>query len=124
MNRVRRLSPKLSAKHNPYGNYPRSGIVSRPKGPATLGLGTGPAYKHAPPVLADYHIGLCYDFHKGFDTALGSLGKINVTKAILGSATPGTTLIGDPQNPVFGFLASPIPGLITPPAWHCSRSAA
>lgn len=70
----------------------------------------------ATPVLADYQIDLYYDFNTGFDTPLGSLGKINVTNAILGSVTPGTTLVEDSQNLMFGFLASPIPGVITPPA--------
>ena len=70
----------------------------------------------ATPVLADYQIDLYYDFDTGFDTALGSLGKINVTNAILGSANPGATLLEDSQNLMFGFLASTIPGVIAPPA--------
>lgn len=69
----------------------------------------------ATPVLADYQIDLYYDFDTGFDTALGSLGKINVTNAILGSTSPGATLAEDSQNLMFGFLASTIPGVITPP---------
>jgi hypothetical protein len=70
----------------------------------------------ATPILADYQIDLYYDFDTGFDTPLGSLGKINVTNAILGSATPGTTLVEGSQNLMFGFLASAIPGLVAPPA--------
>ncbi|MEZ6190818.1 MAG: PEP-CTERM sorting domain-containing protein [Phycisphaerales bacterium] len=70
----------------------------------------------ATPVLADYQIDLFYDFDTGFDTALGSLGKINVTNAILGSVNPGATLVEDSQNLMFGFLGTTIPGVITPPA--------
>lgn len=69
----------------------------------------------ATPVLADYQIDLFYDFDTSFDTAIGSLGKINITNAILGSANPGATLLEDSQNLMFGFLASAIPGVITPP---------
>ena len=43
----------------------------------------------ATPVLADYQIDLYYDFNTGFDTPIGSLGKINVTNAILGSVSLG-----------------------------------
>lgn len=70
----------------------------------------------ATPVLADYQIDLYYDFDTSFDTAIGSLGEINVTNAILGSAAPGATLIEDSQNLMFGFLVSAIPGVVTPPA--------
>ncbi len=70
----------------------------------------------ATPVLADYQIDLYYDFDTSFDTAIGSLGSINVTNAILGSANPGATLVEDSQNLMFGFLASAIPGVISPPA--------
>jgi len=69
----------------------------------------------ATPVLADYQIDLFYDFDTSFDTAIGLLGKINITNAILGSANPSITLLEDSQNLMFGFLASAIPGVITPP---------
>lgn len=69
----------------------------------------------ATPVLADYQIDLFYDFDTSFDTAIGSLGVINVTNAILGGPDPSITLLEDSQNLMFGFLASAIPGVITPP---------
>ncbi len=69
----------------------------------------------ATPVLADYQFDLYYDFNTGFDTPLGSLGKINVTNALLVSA-PATTLLEDSQNLKFGSLATAIPGFVTPPA--------
>lgn len=70
----------------------------------------------ATPVLADYQIDLYYDFDTGFDTPIGSLGSINVTNAILASATPGDTLAEGSQNLNFGFLATSIPGFISAPA--------
>lgn len=70
----------------------------------------------ATPTLADYQIDLYYDFDTGFDTALGSLGKINITNSILASAAPAVTLLEGSQNLMFGFLASSIPGFLTAPA--------
>ena len=70
----------------------------------------------ATPVLADYDIVLYYDFDTGADTPLGSLGSINMTNAILGSASPGATLSEGSQNLMFGFLGTAIPGVIAPPA--------
>lgn len=70
----------------------------------------------ATPKLTDYQIDLYYDFDTGFDTPLGSLGSINVTNGILLSADPNATLVEGSENLMFGFLATPIPGLISPPA--------
>jgi hypothetical protein len=70
----------------------------------------------ATPELADYQINLYYDFDTGFDTPIGSLGVINVTAGILGGPDPNATLVEDSQNLLFAFLASPIPGVLTPPA--------
>ena len=70
----------------------------------------------ATPVLADYQIDLDYAFDTGFATPIGSLGSINVTTAILASATPGVTLAEGSENLNFGFLAAAIPGVISPPA--------
>lgn len=70
----------------------------------------------ATPILADYQINLYYDFDTGLDTSLGSLGVINVTNAIIGGPDPSATLVEDSQNLMFGFLASAIPGVLTPPA--------
>jgi len=69
----------------------------------------------ATPVLADYQIDLFYDFDTSLDTAIGSLGVINVTNSIL-AVDPTLTLVEDSQNLLFGFLAASIPGFITPPA--------
>ena len=77
----------------------------------------------ATPVLADYQIDLYYDFDTGADTPLGSLGSINITNALLGS-TPTATLLEDSQNLMFGFLAAPILGVISPPAGAFDPNAA
>ncbi len=69
----------------------------------------------ATPVLTDYQINLYYDFNTSVDTPIGSLGVINVTNALLGS-NPTATLVEDSQNLMFGFLATPVAGVITPPA--------
>ena len=66
--------------------------------------------------LADYEITLFYDFDPAFDNGPTGLGTINVTNAILGSTTPGTTLVEDSQNLMFGFLATDLAGLINAPA--------
>ncbi len=70
----------------------------------------------ATPVIADYQFDLYYDFDPAQDNALATLGQINLTAGILASPTPAATLLEDSQNLLFGFLASPIPGLVTPPA--------
>lgn len=70
----------------------------------------------ATPELADYQINLYYDFDTGFDTPLASLGSIDMTTAILGGTDPNATLVEDSQNLMFGFLATPVPGVLTPPA--------
>jgi len=69
----------------------------------------------ATPVLADYQIDLFYDFDTGFDTPLSGLGSINVTAGIL-ATDPSLTLVEGSENLLFGFLATPIPGLVNPPA--------
>jgi hypothetical protein len=65
--------------------------------------------------LTDYDITLFYDFNPAFDNGPVNLGQINVTNAILGSANPLATNVQDSQNLMFGFLASAIPGVVTPP---------
>lgn len=68
------------------------------------------------PVLADYQIDLFYDFDTALDNAPPSLGSINVTNAILAGSNPSSTLEEGSQNLLFGFLANPVPGFISPPA--------
>ena len=65
--------------------------------------------------LADYDITLFYDFDPAFDNGPAGLGTINVTNAILGSSTPGITLVEDSQNLMFGFLATDVAGVINAP---------
>ncbi|GAB4110059.1 MAG: hypothetical protein Kow00105_18780 [Phycisphaeraceae bacterium] len=69
----------------------------------------------ATPKLTDYQIDLYYDFDTGFDTPVGSLGRINVTNALLGQ-DPNATLVEDSQNLMFNFLTQPVPGVVFPPA--------
>ncbi|QDT69483.1 hypothetical protein MalM25_24220 [Planctomycetes bacterium MalM25] len=66
--------------------------------------------------LSDYQIDVFYDFDAAEDTLIGSLGSLNITNGILASPTPMTTLVEDSQNLLFGFLASPLPGFVSPPA--------
>lgn len=68
----------------------------------------------ATPILSDYQIDIFYDFDTAVDTALGSLGRIDVTAGLLGAGSTDT-LVEDSQNSLFGYLASGIPGLVTPP---------
>lgn len=70
----------------------------------------------AMPTLKDYQINLYYDFDPGLDTAIGSLGVIDITSAILASPDPNATLVEDSQNLSFGYLATGVPGVVTPPA--------
>jgi hypothetical protein len=69
----------------------------------------------ATPILADYDITLFYDFNPAFDNGPAGLGRINITNGILGSSSPAATLVEGSQNRLFGFLATSLPGLITPP---------
>lgn len=70
----------------------------------------------ATPILADYQINLYYDFDTGHETPIGSLGVINMTNAILGSSNPGATLVEGSENLLFNYLATGVPGVVTPPA--------
>jgi len=63
--------------------------------------------------LSDYEITIFYDFDPAFDNGPAGLGTINVTNAIPG----GTTLVEDSQNLMFGFLATGVPFVVTPPAF-------
>jgi hypothetical protein len=67
----------------------------------------------ATPKLTDYQFDLYYDFEPGLDTLPGALGVINVTAA-LGAST--ATLVEGSENLLFGFLAAPIFGVVSPPA--------
>jgi hypothetical protein len=69
----------------------------------------------ATPILADYDITLFYDFNPALDNGPSGLGRINITNGILGSSTPAATLVEGSQNLLFGFLATALPGLVTPP---------
>ncbi len=69
----------------------------------------------ATPVIADYQVNLYYDFDTGFDTPINDLGVINVTAGIL-ALDPSLTLVEGSENLLFGYLGTPIPGLISPPA--------
>ncbi|MEM1072095.1 MAG: PEP-CTERM sorting domain-containing protein [Planctomycetota bacterium] len=68
------------------------------------------------PRLADYQIDLFYDFDTGADTAIGDLGRINVTNSILVSSDPNATVTQGSQNLLFGFLGTSIPNLLDAPA--------
>ncbi|MEZ5566557.1 MAG: VPLPA-CTERM sorting domain-containing protein [Gammaproteobacteria bacterium] len=66
--------------------------------------------------LADYQINLYYDFNPAFDNGPANLGVVNVTNAILGSANPLVTNAQGSENLMFGYLATTIPGVLTPPS--------
>jgi hypothetical protein len=66
--------------------------------------------------LADYDITLFYDFNPAFDNGPAGLGTINITNAILGSATPTISLVEGSQNLMFSFLATDVTGVINAPA--------
>jgi hypothetical protein len=64
--------------------------------------------------IEDYQIDIYYDFDPAAGTPLGSLGRIDVTAAlILNSAT--ATRVEDSQNLLFGFLASGVAGYVFQP---------
>ena len=69
-------------------------------------------------VLADYQINVFYDFDPADNTPITSLGSINLTNSLLFGPmpAPGATLVEDSQNLLFGFLAAPFPGFVSPPA--------
>lgn len=77
----------------------------------------------ATPVLTDYQIDIYYDFDTGEDTGIADLGRINLTNFLLATA-PTATLVEDSQNLLFGFLATPVPGVVTPPAGSFNANAA
>lgn len=70
----------------------------------------------ATPKLADYEIRLYYDFDPGVDTAIASLGVVNVTAGILASLTPGLTLLEGSENMLFGYLAVDVPPFLDAPS--------
>ncbi len=61
--------------------------------------------------FADFNTVLLYDLDPGVDTDEADLGVIDF------GASPGVNPIQDSQNATFGFLASGIPGLVTPPSF-------
>lgn len=69
--------------------------------------------------LADYQFTLYYDFDPGANTLLTSLGTININNAIIanGGNPAALNTVQDSQNLLFGFLATPIAGIIAPPAY-------
>ena len=67
--------------------------------------------------LANYDITLFYDFDPAFDNGPAGLGTINVTNAILGSATPGATKVEGSENLMFSYLATSVPGFLTAPTY-------
>jgi hypothetical protein len=69
----------------------------------------------ATPVLADYQIDLYYDFDTTYDNGPGTLGRIDVT-AGLNAFDPAATVAQGSENLLFGYLATPTPPLIFPPA--------
>lgn len=68
-------------------------------------------------VLSDYQIDIWYDFNPAGPTAccsVAGLGRINVTALLLASA-PTSVLQQGSENLLFSYLATGIPGFITPP---------
>lgn len=62
--------------------------------------------------LASLGVQLLYDLDPGQGTDRSDLGVIN-----LGLASGGSLLVEDSQNATFAFLASGIPGFVTPPTF-------
>ena len=77
--------------------------------------GTDPQFND----FGDFTFTLYYDFDPGAGTAFASLGRINVDNAILavGGNPSTTTLVQDSQNLLFSSFATPIPGVVVPPAF-------
>lgn len=75
------------------------------------------------PQLTDYQIDLYYDFDPAFDNPLASLGRIDVTSTLLATAPPGTSLVEDSQNLLFGFLAADAPPFVDAPAGSFDQNA-
>lgn len=69
--------------------------------------------------LADYQFTLYYDFDPGANTLLASMGTININNAIIaGGGNPAAlNTVQDSQNLLFGFLDTPIAGVIVPPTY-------
>ncbi|MFZ1625225.1 MAG: VPLPA-CTERM sorting domain-containing protein [Gammaproteobacteria bacterium] len=66
-------------------------------------------------VLTNYDIKLFYDFNPAFDNGPTNLGVVNVTNGILASANPGATNVQGSENLMFSYLATSVPGFLTPP---------
>ena len=75
------------------------------------------------PQLTDYQIDLYYDFDPAFDNALPTLGRIDVTASLLATAPPGTTLVEDSQNLLFGFLSVDAPPFVDAPGGSFDQNA-
>ncbi|MEN0109979.1 MAG: PEP-CTERM sorting domain-containing protein [Planctomycetota bacterium] len=78
------------------------------------------------PALTDYDFTLFYDFDAGFDTGFGDLGTIDLTASLNGATFPNPNpqmVLEGSQNLLFGFLASPIPGVLDPPAGSFDANA-
>lgn len=69
----------------------------------------------ATPKLTDYDISVFYDFNPAFDNGPANLGVVNVTNALIMGGTPNATNAQGSENLMFAYLASPIPGVLTPP---------
>ena len=77
-------------------------------------------------VLSDYQIDIWYDFNPAGPTAccsVAGLGRINVTALLLAS-NPTSVLQQGSENLLFSYLATGIPGFITPPGGAFNPNAA
>lgn len=79
-------------------------------------------FNGATPKLTDYQFTGYYDFNPGLDTPPGSLGAVNLTNLLLGT-NPTATVFQDSENLLFGYLAVPYPGVVTPPAGSFNPNA-
>jgi hypothetical protein len=67
-----------------------------------------------PIALTNYQIDLFYDFDPGANTPSSDWGRINVTNGLLAAMDTSNVTEGS-QNLNFGFLALPVPGIVSPP---------
>ncbi len=69
--------------------------------------------------FGDFSFTVYYDFDPGTGTAFGSLGTININNALIAnSISPsGVTLWQGSENMMFSYLATPVPSVISPPAY-------
>ncbi len=74
--------------------------------------------------LDDYQFDLKYDFAPGAATDESLLGTWNLTATAVYYNLGGATVWQDAQNLYFGFLATSVPGYLTPPAGSFNAYAA